>query len=179
MPSIFSSVLCASLLAVTACAVEDSDITNVGDSEGAVYGGNSSDSLSWRGLTKTCSAASVPYEGNLSIAFNVGDHWTTCSVHGTVRVPAGVKLTSLYQAVRGSGWGRISYSSRVGGSLVTSRSAVATTGVETTASIASLGASLCRSGGAHDVSVSFTVSGGAKAVYLDSVDWYIDSEECP
>ncbi len=142
------------------------------------------DALRWDSFTSTCVSRHgiVAIGGELSVLFDQGEKWTQCTVSGVVRVPADMKLTSVYQAVRTFGASTpIQYTSRLGGSALTTKSTSARTGFETTASVASLGTQLCARPGTASRSVTFSisVSVATAGAYLDSIDWGIGAEPCP
>lgn len=141
------------------------------------------DALRWESFTSNCVSRHgiVAIGGELSVLFDQGEKWTECTVSGVIRVPADMKLTSVYQAVRTFGASTpIQYTARLGGSAITTKSTSARTGFETTASVASLGAQLCArpDPATRTVAFSISVSVAAAGAYLDSIDWGIGAEPC-
>jgi hypothetical protein len=169
--------------ALTACMIGDDPAAT--GALGARADDVGADALRWDSFASNCVSPRhgiVSIGGDLSLLFDQGAKWTECSVSGVIRVPADIKLTSVYQAVRTDGPSTpIQYTARLGGSAITTRSTSARTGFETTASIAAYGAQLCARQGASTRTVTFSisVSVATAGAFLDSIDWSIGAEPCP
>ncbi len=143
------------------------------------------DALRWDSFSGDCLSTRhgiVAIGGELSLLFDRGAKWSDCTITGVIRVPADIKLTSVYQAVRTFGVTTpIQYMSRLGGAALTTKSISGRTEIETTAKISAYGAQLCarQGSGTRAVPFSITVSVAAAGAYLDSIDWSIGAEPCP
>jgi hypothetical protein len=143
--------------------------------------GNPANTLRWGSFSSPCIAAGAgftPNGGSLSTFFD-DPFFSTCTTTGTLYVPAGVRISTLHQFVLGDGTSTLQYTASLAGSRVTSRSVDITRGLETTVSVAALGAQLCARAGTapRAIKFSFTVAPSQGAI-IDSVDWEFAAETC-
>jgi hypothetical protein len=180
------SVLLASAL-LGGCVIGDvSDLDEGGSADlrgDELAGDPAADGLRWSGASSDCVSLRngvVTSGGSLSVLFDKANEWDDCRFSINVRVPAGVRLTSVLQFVRGhsEGEGNLSYTARINGNSITAKTFNAEYGVDTSARLTTLGNSLCSRGGG-DISISFALSKQTANAYLDSIDWEIQAEPCP
>jgi hypothetical protein len=177
-PSPSGSLAVLALLA-TGCIVGDPDD---GDVDALASRGNPANTLRWSRISGACinSGGVTPNGGSVSVFFDT--YFTsTCTVRGTVSVPAGVRLTSLHQFVLGDAEGvaSVKYTASLDGTRITTRTVSLPAGLETVANVRLFGASLCDRAGTSPRSIPFvfTVTPSSNA-YLDSVDWEFGAETC-
>lgn len=138
--------------------------------------------LTWSGLASDCAKPNgfSSIGGSMSALFDQGTAWTSCTVTGTLHVPANVELVSVRHDVRTYGdGGTVKYKAALNGSPIVTTSFSADGRLFSTSAEA-IGRSLCARPGtaARAVALSFTVAqtGG---IALDSVDWSVSVVRCP
>lgn len=171
------------LVTLSACVVgelgeDEADVGAIGASS------NPGDRLVWSGLSSNCARGQNSIVANgeaLSVLFDQGTAWRACSLRGTLRVPANVRLTGLTQQVRTAGSkATIRYNANVNNAQVTSKTTTERGTLDAFASVARLGDVLCRQPGGGDryVPISFSVAVEGTGVALDSVDWAFSAADC-
>lgn len=165
-----------------ACMIGDVE-DPIDDSTGELRSGYAGDRLRWASLTSTCARpANIVSNGEaLTVLFDQGTAWKACSFHGTLRVPADVRLRGLTQQVRTDGGSAtLRYTAKVNGAQVTARTTTARGTLDAYANLAQLGDVLCRQPGGGDryLTIAFDASVDGTGVALDSVDWAFAAANC-